>query len=98
VCLIGSQPAGTYVCRGFLFGLRRFVSSGCICSGDVFLGVAMPQILKFKKIEDWTGGAQGIVIGSLNHPLDQIESGSVAILYPCHIDRAIRRLNYCATE
>jgi branched-chain amino acid transport system permease protein len=48
---------------GFLFGLPALRLEGLYLALATFaLGVAMPQILKYKKIEEWTGGAQGIVI------------------------------------
>ena len=58
-------PAAGAVCAlaGFLFGLPALRLEGLYLSLATFaLGVALPQILKYKGIEDWTGGAQGIVI------------------------------------
>jgi branched-chain amino acid transport system permease protein len=58
-------PIAGVVCFvvGFLFGLPALRLEGLYLALATFaLGVAMPQILKYKKIEDWTGGAQGIVI------------------------------------
>ena len=58
-------PAAGAVClvAGFLFGLPALRLEGLYLSLATFaLGVAMPQILKFKGFEHWTGGVQGIVI------------------------------------
>ena len=58
-------PAAGAVClvAGFLFGLPALRLEGLYLSLATFaLGVAMPQILKFKGFENWTGGVQGIVI------------------------------------
>ena len=58
-------PAAGAVClvAGFLFGLPALRLEGLYLSLATFaLGVAMPQILKYKGFEAWTGGVQGIVI------------------------------------
>ena len=58
-------PAAGAVClvSGFLFGLPALRLEGLYLALATFaLGVAMPQILKYKLIGKWTGGAQGIVI------------------------------------
>ena len=58
-------PAAGAVClvAGFLFGLPALRLEGLYLSLATFaLGVAMPQILKWKGFEHWTGGVQGIVI------------------------------------
>jgi branched-chain amino acid transport system permease protein len=58
-------PVAGAVCAvaGFLFGLPALRLEGLYLSLATFaLGVAMPQILKYKGFEHWTGGAQGIVI------------------------------------
>ena len=48
---------------GFLFGLPALRLHGHYLALATFaLAVAMPQILKYKGIEHWTGGVQGIVI------------------------------------
>src|SRR6185295_11104045 len=50
-------------CFGFLFGLPALRLRGHYLALATFaLAVAMPQILKYKHIEQWTGGVQGIVI------------------------------------
>jgi branched-chain amino acid transport system permease protein len=58
-------PAAGAVClvAGFLFGLPALRLEGLYLSLATFaLGVALPQILKYKGFETWTGGVQGIVI------------------------------------
>jgi len=58
-------PVAGAVCllAGFLFGLPALRLEGLYLALATFaLGVAMPQILKYKHFEPWTGGAQGIVI------------------------------------
>ena len=48
---------------GFLFGLPALRLEGLyLALATLALGVAMPQLLKYKGIEHWTGGVQGIVI------------------------------------
>ena len=48
----------TCLIAGFLFGLPALRLEGLYLA----LAVATPQLLKYKGIEDWTGGVQGIVI------------------------------------
>ncbi|HEX7435858.1 MAG TPA: branched-chain amino acid ABC transporter permease [Caldimonas sp.] len=58
-------PVAGAVCfvAGFLFGLPALRLEGLYLALATFaLGVAMPQILKHKSLEHWTGGSQGIVI------------------------------------
>ncbi|MEP7058573.1 MAG: branched-chain amino acid ABC transporter permease, partial [Caldimonas sp.] len=58
-------PIAGVVClvAGFLFGLPALRLEGLYLALATFaLGVAMPQILKHKSLEQWTGGVQGIVI------------------------------------
>ena len=64
-------PIAGAVCAvaGFLFGLPALRLEGLYLSLATFaLGVALPQILKYKGIEPWTGGAQGIVITKPDAP------------------------------
>jgi branched-chain amino acid transport system permease protein len=64
-------PIAGAVCgvAGFLFGLPALRLEGLYLSLATFaLGVALPQILKYKGIEQWTGGAQGIVINKPDAP------------------------------
>jgi branched-chain amino acid transport system permease protein len=58
-------PVAGVIClvAGFLFGLPALRFDGLYLALATFaLGVAMPQILKYKGLEHWTGGVQGIVI------------------------------------
>ena len=58
-------PAAGAVClvAGFLFGLPALRLEGVYLALATFaLAVAMPQLLKYKGLEAWTGGVQGIVI------------------------------------
>jgi branched-chain amino acid transport system permease protein len=58
-------PAAAAVCltAGFLFGLPALRLEGLYLALATFaLGVALPQLLKSKGLEHWTGGVQGIVI------------------------------------
>jgi len=58
-------PVAGTVCfvSGFLFGLPALRLRGHYLALATFaLAVAMPQLLKYKRIEQWTGGVQGIVI------------------------------------
>jgi branched-chain amino acid transport system permease protein len=53
----------TCLIAGFLFGLPALRLEGLYLALATFaLAVATPQILKYKGIEHWTGGVQGIVI------------------------------------
>ncbi len=58
-------PAAAAVClvAGFLFGLPALRLEKLYLALATFaLGVSLPQILKSKGLEHWTGGVQGIVI------------------------------------
>jgi len=58
-------PVAGVVClvAGFLFGLPALRLEGLYLALATFaLGVAMPQILKHRTLEHWTGGAMGVVI------------------------------------
>lgn len=58
-------PVAAVVCLvvGFLFGLPALRLEGLyLAVATLALGVAMPQILKHKALEHWTGGAMGVVI------------------------------------
>lgn len=64
-------PAAGLVCgvAGFLFGLPALRFEGLYLSLATFaLAVALPQLLKFKGLEHWTGGVQGIVITKPDAP------------------------------
>jgi len=58
-------PAAGLICFvfGFLFGLPALRLQGHYLALATFaLAVATPQLLKYKRLEEWTGGVQGIVI------------------------------------
>ncbi|HEY5292380.1 MAG TPA: branched-chain amino acid ABC transporter permease [Burkholderiales bacterium] len=58
-------PVAGVVClaAGFLFGLPALRLEGLYLALATFaLGVSMPQLLKDRHLEYWTGGVQGIVI------------------------------------
>ena len=58
-------PIAGLICliAGFLFGLPALRLEGLYLALATFaLGVAMPQILKHKSLEHWTGGSMGVVI------------------------------------
>ena len=55
---------------GFLFGLPALRLEGLYLALATFaLAVATPQLLKYKALEAWTGGVQGIVITKPDPPL-----------------------------
>ena len=71
-------PAAAIVCfgAGFLFGLPAIRLEGLYLALATFaLALATPQLLKYKGVEKWTGGVQGIVIvkpdAPFGLPLDQ---------------------------
>lgn len=58
-------PAAAVICLviGYLFGRPALKLEGLYLALATFaLGVAMPQLLKYKHLEAWTGGVQGIVL------------------------------------
>jgi branched-chain amino acid transport system permease protein len=64
-------PAAGAVCLvvGFLFGLPALRLEGLYLALATFaLGVSLPQLLKYKALEQWTGGVQGIVIAKPEAP------------------------------
>lgn len=65
-------PTAALVCLvfGFLFGRPALRLEGLYLALATFaLGVATPQLLKYKHLESWTGGVQGIVIVKPDAPL-----------------------------
>jgi branched-chain amino acid transport system permease protein len=65
-------PVAAAVCllAGFLFGLPALRLEGPYLALATFaLAVALPQILKYKHLEQWTGGVQGIVIMKPDSPI-----------------------------
>ncbi|HTD06669.1 branched-chain amino acid ABC transporter permease [Undibacterium sp.] len=64
-------PVAGVVClaAGFLFGLPALRLEGVYLALATFaLGVSMPQLLKSRHLESWTGGVQGIVIAKPDPP------------------------------
>jgi branched-chain amino acid transport system permease protein len=64
-------PFAAIVCAlvGFLVGLPALRLGGLYLALTTFaLAVSIPQILKYKAIEDWTGGVQGLVIDKPEAP------------------------------
>jgi branched-chain amino acid transport system permease protein len=64
-------PVAALVClvAGFLFGLPALrLEKVYLALATFALGVALPQILKSKGLEHWTGGVQGIVITKPDAP------------------------------
>lgn len=64
-------PVSAVVCAvvGFLLGLPALRLGGLYLALTTFaLAVAIPQILKYKLFEDWTGGVQGLVIDKPDAP------------------------------
>jgi len=71
VCL----PLAGAVCllAGFLFGLPALRLEGIYLALATFaLGVALPQLLKYKHFEGWTGGVQGIVLIKPDPPFSSL--------------------------
>lgn len=64
-------PIAAIICAGvgFLVGLPALRLGGLYLALTTFaLAVAIPQILKYKLFEDWTGGVQGLVIDKPEAP------------------------------
>jgi branched-chain amino acid transport system permease protein len=64
-------PVSAAVCAsvGFLLGLPALRLGGLYLALTTFaLAVSIPQILKYKAIEGWTGGVQGLVIDKPEAP------------------------------
>lgn len=64
-------PVSAVVCAavGFLLGLPALRLGGLYLALTTFaLAVAIPQILKYKAIDTWTGGVQGLVIDKPEAP------------------------------
>ncbi len=67
--LIVPVAGGVCLATGFLFGLPALRLEGLYLALATFaLGVATPQLLKYKHFEGWTGGVQGIVIAKPDAP------------------------------
>jgi branched-chain amino acid transport system permease protein len=68
-------PIAAAVClvAGFLFGLPILKLEGHYLALATFaLAVALPQLLKHKSLEPWTGGVQGIVLSKPAPPLQSL--------------------------
>ena len=66
-------PVSAVVCAGvgFLVGLPALRLGGLYLALTTFaLAVAIPQVLKHKAFETWTGGVQGLVIDKPEAPFD----------------------------
>ena len=66
-----SVPGAAVFCLivGYLFGRPALKLEGLYLALATFaLGVAMPQLLKYKHLEAWTGGVQGIVLTKPDAP------------------------------
>ena len=64
-------PVAGVVClfAGFLFGLPALRLEGMYLALATFaLAVATPQLLKYRRLEDWTGGVQGITFAKPDPP------------------------------
>ena len=64
-------PISAVVCAlvGFLIGLPALRLGGLYLALTTFaLAVAVPQILKYKAVDQWTGGVQGLVIDKPEAP------------------------------
>jgi branched-chain amino acid transport system permease protein len=68
-------PVAGAVCllAGFLFGLPALRLEGIYLALATFaLGVALPQLLKYKHLEEWTGGVTGIVLTKPDPPFASV--------------------------
>jgi branched-chain amino acid transport system permease protein len=68
-------PLAGAVCllAGFLFGLPALRLEGIYLALATFaLGVALPQLLKYKHLEEWTGGVTGIVLTKPDPPFSSL--------------------------
>jgi branched-chain amino acid transport system permease protein len=64
-------PVAALICAGFgfLIGLPALRLGGLYLALTTFaLAVAVPQVLKYKAMEHWTGGVQGLVIDKPDPP------------------------------
>ena len=67
---------GVCLLAGFMFGLPALRLEGLYLSLATFaLGVVMPQLLKYKGVEHWTGGAMGINIEKPDPPAWLLDAG-----------------------
>jgi branched-chain amino acid transport system permease protein len=64
-------PVAAVICAmvGFLIGLPALRLGGMYLALTTFaLAVAMPQLIKYKAFDDWTGGVQGITLDKPDAP------------------------------
>ena len=64
-------PPAALICAGFgfAFGFPALRLGGLYLALATFaLAIAVPQLLKYKLFEDWTGGVQGIVVSKPDPP------------------------------
>lgn len=81
-----SVPAAGVLCLGvgFLFGLPALKLEGLYLALATFaLGVVLPQILKYKGIEAWTGGVQGITLPKPEAPFGLPLSPDLWLYFLC---------------
>src|SRR5258707_5962195 len=79
-------PAAAMVCFivGYLFGLPALKLEGHYLALATFaLALSVPQILKYKWLEDLTGGVQGLVLSQPQGPFDLPLSGDQWLYYYC---------------
>lgn len=65
-------PTGGLVCLivGFLFGIPALRIEGLyLALATLALALALPQMLKYHSLEEWTGGVQGLVLEKPEAPL-----------------------------
>jgi branched-chain amino acid transport system permease protein len=63
--------AGVCFVFGFLMGFPALrLGSIYLALATFALALATPQLLKYKKLEAWTGGAQGIILNKPESPID----------------------------
>ena len=75
----GTLPVAFLVCLalGFLMGFPALRLGGLyLALASLALAVAMPQMLKWKGIEHWTGGVQGIVLSKPDAPFELVLFGA----------------------
>jgi branched-chain amino acid transport system permease protein len=86
-------PVAAVVCAvfGFLIGLPALRLGGLYLALTTFaLAVAMPQILKHKALEAWTGGVQGLVIDKPDAPFGlPIDSDQWLYLFTLAVGAAV---------
>src|ERR1035437_6659891 len=72
-------PIAAVIClvAGFLVGFPALRLKGhYLALATYALALALPQLLKFKQIESWTGGVQGILFAKATPPFELVLFGS----------------------